>query len=71
VSVGQIREGMGQGRVLGADAALEQKMVDGIATFDEVLKKMRRASKTATPTGQAAPNRPSRLQQAQTALALL
>ena len=71
ISVAQVREGMGQGRVLGADAALEQKMVDGIGTFDEVLKRMRRASKTAAPNGQAAPNRPSRLQQAQTALALL
>ena len=31
---------MGQGRVLGADAALEQKMVDGIVTLDETIRKM-------------------------------
>jgi ClpP class serine protease len=33
---------MGQGRVLGADAAQAQGMVDGVATFDEVVRKMRR-----------------------------
>jgi ClpP class serine protease len=31
---------MGQGRVLGADAALEQNMVDGIVTLDEAIRKM-------------------------------
>ena len=42
VSISQVRDGMGQGRVLGADAALASSMVDGIATFDDVVKKMRR-----------------------------
>ena len=46
VPISQVRDGMGQGRVLGADAALAQNMVDGIATFDDVLKKMRRDAKT-------------------------
>ncbi len=40
VPIAQVRNGMGQGRVLGADAALEQKMVDGIVTLDEVIRKM-------------------------------
>lgn len=42
VPIGQVREGMGQGRVLGADAALAEKMVDGVMTFDDVIKKMQR-----------------------------
>ncbi len=65
VPISQVREGMGQGRVLGADAALAQNMVDGIATFDEVIKKMRRATKQTAPQGA------SRLKQARDSLALL
>lgn len=65
VPVAQVREGMGQGRVLGAEAALAQNMVDGVATFDDVLKKMRRDAKQ-----QARPGA-SRLKQAKDALALL
>lgn len=59
VPIAQVRDGMGQGRVLGADAALAQAMVDGVATFDEVVKKMRRDIK-----GTAKP-KVSRLAQAQ------
>ena len=40
VPIAQVRNGMGQGRVLGADAALEQNMVDGIVTLDEAIRKM-------------------------------
>ena len=40
VPIAQVRNAMGQGRVLGADAALEQKMVDGIVTLDEAIRKM-------------------------------
>jgi len=47
VPIEQARNGMGQGRVLGADAALAEKMVDGIATFDDVVAKMRRNAKQA------------------------
>ena len=65
VPIAQVRDGMGQGRVLGADAALAQNMVDGIATFDDVLKKMRRDAKQ-----QARPGA-SRLKQARDSLALL
>lgn len=42
VGIDQVRDGMGKGRVLGASAALEAGMIDGIATMDEVLAKMRR-----------------------------
>ena len=44
VGMEQVRSGMGEGRVLGADAALAQGMVDGIASFDQVLSKMRASS---------------------------
>ena len=65
VPISQVRDGMGQGRVLGADAALAQNMVDGVATFDEVIKKMHRAAKQPAPQGA------SRLKQARDSLALL
>jgi len=47
VSISQVRDGMGQGRVLGADAALAENMVDGIMTFDDVIKKMQRDAKSS------------------------
>jgi capsid assembly protease len=65
VSVNDVRSGMGEGRVLGADAALEQKMVDGIATFDDVLAQMQKQALSSTPRGA------SRLRQARDALALI
>lgn len=43
--IGSVRDGMGQGRVLGATDALDQKMVDGIATFDDVVRKLSRDMK--------------------------
>ncbi len=49
VAISQVREGMGQGRVLGADAALAENMVDGISTFSDVLKKMQRDAKSSKP----------------------
>jgi len=65
VPIGQVREGMGQGRVLGADAAQAQGMVDGVATFDEVVRKMRRDAKSG------ARPKASRLAQAQRAIEIL
>ena len=65
VSISDVRDGMGEGRVLGADAALAMNMVDGISTFDEVLAKMQSRIKTSVPRGQ------SRLKQARDALALI
>jgi signal peptide peptidase SppA len=65
VSVADVRDGMGEGRVLGADAALAAKMVDGVATFDDVLAKMQKAAVSQKPPGA------SRLDQARAALALI
>lgn len=65
VSVADVRDGMGEGRVLGADAALAAKMVDGIATFDDVLAKMQKKAVSQKPLGA------SRLAQARAALALI
>jgi signal peptide peptidase SppA len=65
VSISDVRDGMGEGRVLGADAALAMNMVDGISTFDEVLAKMQSSIKTSVPRGQL------RLKQARDALALI
>lgn len=45
VSIDQVRNGMGQGRVLGADAAVAEKMADDIMTFDDVVKRMQRTAK--------------------------
>jgi signal peptide peptidase SppA len=65
VPIAQVRDGLGQGRVLGADAALAENMVDGISTLDDVLKHMRsRAKANAKP-------KVSRLAQARNALAIL
>ena len=47
VPIDAVRNGMGQGRVLGADAALYERMVDGVATFDQVVKKMQSKQRTA------------------------
>jgi len=70
VTVDDVRNGMGEGRVLGADAALAQRMVDGIASFDDVLARMQ-----AKVTGNAVRGQPqkshSRLKQARDALALV
>lgn len=47
VPVDAVRTGMGQGRMLSGKDALAEKMVDGVATFDEVVAKMQ--SKTRRP----------------------
>lgn len=65
VSVADVRTGMGEGRVLGAEAALAAGMVDGIATFDDVLAKMQASVRSNRPQSQ------SRLKQARDALALI
>lgn len=54
VSIDAVRNGMGQGRVLGADAALVEKMVDGIATLDEVIRKMSRSARAGRSSLKAA-----------------
>jgi signal peptide peptidase SppA len=54
VPVATVRDGMGQGRVLGAQAALAEKMVDGVMTFDELVRKMQRDAKASRPAGRSA-----------------
>lgn len=53
VPIDAVRGGMGEGRVIGAQAALEQKMVDGIATVAEVVQKMQRDAKAQRSARQA------------------
>ena len=62
----QVQEAMGQGRVLGADAALTANMVDGIATFDDVQTRMQKHARAST-----AKPRVSRIAQARNALAIV
>jgi signal peptide peptidase SppA len=70
VTVDDVRNGMGEGRVLGADAALAQRMVDGIASFDDVLARMQ--AKVMGNTVRSQPQKShSRLKQARDALALV
>jgi len=45
VPIDSVRNGMGQGRCLSADDALAQNMIDGVATFADVVKKMQRSAK--------------------------
>ena len=47
VPVAQVRDGMGQGRCLGASAALAAQMVDGICTFDELVARMQKQIKAS------------------------
>lgn len=57
VPVEQVRSGMGEGRMLLADAAQAAGMVDGVMTFDQLVKKMStgaRASRSARAQAQAA-----------------
>ena len=51
MAIAPVRDGIGQGRVLGADAASAHDMVDGVATFDDVIRKMRRDAKSGPKLG--------------------
>jgi signal peptide peptidase SppA len=48
-AVQQVRDGMGQGRVIGADAASAQGMVDGVMTVAGVIRKMQRDARASKP----------------------
>ncbi|KOR22812.1 S49 family peptidase [Burkholderia cenocepacia] len=54
VPIDAVRNGMGQGRVLGADAALEAGMIDGVMNVDQVIRKMQRDAKAARSPGRSA-----------------
>jgi capsid assembly protease len=45
VSTATVQNGMGQGRMFGAEAAMAEKMIDGVMTFDALLEKMSRTAK--------------------------
>ena len=47
--VQQVRDGMGQGRVLGADEALAQGMVDGVAPLADVVRRMQKEARVSRP----------------------
>ncbi|MFP3890973.1 S49 family peptidase [uncultured Ralstonia sp.] len=48
VPLATVRDGMGQGRVLGAQAAKDTGMVDDICTFDQALAKLSKSVKSKT-----------------------
>ena len=54
VPVATVRGGMGQGRVLGADAALSENMIDGVMDFDSLVKKMQRSGPAKSASAQVA-----------------
>jgi len=58
VPISKVRNGMGQGRVLGARAALAEKMVDGVMTFADVVRRMQGAARTGNSGHSGQSNRP-------------
>jgi len=71
VPITQVRDGMGQGRGLGADAALGPHMVDGIASFDQVLSKMQKDAASSAKSSPTVKPKTSRLAQARSELGIL
>ena len=57
VPVDTVRNGMGQGRMLGAQDALREKMIDGVATISEVIGGMQRNIKAGSRGASAVPGR--------------
>jgi signal peptide peptidase SppA len=55
VPVARVRSGMGEGRMVMADAAVRAGMVDGVKSFDEVLAHMRRSGGTSRTAQARAP----------------
>lgn len=53
VPVDQVRTGMGEGRCFGAQQALSAQMVDGVMSFQDVVKKMQR-TQSAQKSGRSA-----------------
>lgn len=53
IGVGEVREGYGEGRLLGARAAKAAGMVDAIETFDEAVDRLARKRRTSSRTDQA------------------
>ena len=51
VSVARVRDGMGQGRCLSATDAQAQDMVDGVMSFDDLVKKMQKSARATRAAG--------------------
>lgn len=66
-----VRDGMGQGRLLGAEAAARQRLVDGVMTFDQVLRRLAGRRLTALTRSASTYSPPSRLALHRQALELL
>jgi signal peptide peptidase SppA len=54
VPIESVRNGMGQGRVLGASQAMSEKMVDGVMSFSDVVKQMQRSAVKPAGRGRSA-----------------
>jgi signal peptide peptidase SppA len=65
VDVATVRDGMGEGRVLSAQVAKAENMVDGVATLDEVVRKLAwqfgQGKQAAPPSRAAVPRTGTRL----------
>ena len=59
VGVDQVRKGMGQGRMLRGSAAQAASMVDGVATFDEVIRRMQASAQRPAAAPLVAVGRPA------------
>lgn len=57
VPVGEVRSGMGQGRMLAADDAKAAKMIDGVQTYAQTVKAMQRRNAAPVAARAAARNR--------------
>ena len=51
VSVAQVRDGMGQGRCVSATDALSQDMVDGVMSFDDLVRKIQKSARASRGAG--------------------
>lgn len=54
VGIDAVRKGMGQGRVLGADQAFAEKMVDGVMAFPALISRMLRTPAASKPPSRLA-----------------
>ena len=57
VPIDYVRHGMGEGRMLGAEAALAEKMVDGILTFDALVTRVQNKIRSGRQNKTNAPRR--------------
>lgn len=53
VSIGAVRDGMGQARCLSATDSLTENMIDGVASFDDVIKGMQKNMRTGRTSASA------------------